>query len=71
MKLCRLPGAWLESLRAWEKADFRPPARNRQKNRRKIDFGLTGKIGKNHPKIGKWLKVCFRAIIPFFWRFSR
>ena len=35
---------------AWENADFRPEARNRKKNRRKIDFGLTRKIGKKSPQ---------------------
>ena len=39
-----------QRMRAWENADFGSPARNRNKNRRKIDFGLVRKIGKNRKK---------------------
>ena len=57
-------------MRAWENADFGPPARNRKKNRRKIDFGLTRKIGKKSPKNRKnGPKTDFRAVFPIFRRF--
>ena len=43
---------------------------NSEKNRRKIDFGLTGKIGKKSPKNGKnGSNIGFRAIFPIFGRF--
>ena len=64
------PGTKLASMRAWEKADFGPPARNRKKNRWKIDFGLSRKIGKKSLKNRKnGPKTDFWAIFPIFLRF--
>ena len=52
------------SMRAWENADFGPPARNRKKIAEKIDFGLSRKIGKKAPKNRK--NGYFLAIFSLF-----
>ena len=55
---------------------FRASARNRKKNGPKMDFGLTGKIGKKSPENWKNRSKMgffsyFRAIFPIFGRFFR
>ena len=39
-------------MRAWENANFGPPARNRQKIAEKSILASPGKLGKDRPKIG-------------------
>ena len=54
-------------MRAWENADFGPPARNRKKIAEKSKLASPGKYGKNRPKIGKMAQKSVFGPFVLFW----